>query len=112
INVRDQHGDPLSLWHFYRRMLRLRKNNPALIEGDYQAIQTSAVDYFAFLRTTGNQKLLVILSYTQNRLALDLSSLPFKTAETIFSSAGRSKPLENLNEIHLGAFEIYLAELK
>lgn len=112
INVRDQHGDPLSLWHFYHRMLRLRKNNPALIEGDYQPIQLEAEDYFAFLRTTADQKLLVILSYTQKRLAVDLSSLPYKTAETLFSSAGRSKPVESLKEIHLGAFEIYLADLK
>ena len=112
INVRDQRADPHSLWHFYRRMLRLRKATPALIEGDYQPLHTQAEEYLAFLRTTASQKILVVLSFSKNRLTLDFSGLAFTTANTLFSSAGRSKPEEKTKEIHLGAFEIYIAEVR
>jgi hypothetical protein len=43
---------------------------------------------------------------------LNFSKLPYKSARTIFSSAGRSKGEENLKELHLGAFEVYLAEVQ
>ena len=112
VNVRDQRSDPLSLWNFYKRMLRLRKSTPALIEGDYTPVHEKSDDYLAFLRKTANQVILVILSFSKKRENLDFSNLPFKSARTIFSSAGRSKVEENLKDIHLGAFEILIAELK
>jgi len=111
INVRDQHSDPLSLWHFYKRMLRLRKSTPALIEGDYQVIHESAEKYLAFLRNTEKQIILVLMNFSKERQSIDLSGLGKKTARTLFSSAGRSKNVEHLNQIALGAFEIYIAEL-
>jgi alpha-glucosidase len=112
INVRDQHSDPLSLWHFYKRMLRLRKSTPALIEGDYEAVHTDVEEYLAFLRKTEGQTILVILSFSKKRENLDFSDLPYTSANTLFSSAGRSKTSENLKEIHLGAFEIFIAEVQ
>ncbi|HEY3312535.1 MAG TPA: alpha-glucosidase [Anaerolineales bacterium] len=112
INVRDQNADPLSLWHFYRRMLRMRKSTPALMEGDYKPVHEKAMDYLAFLRTIPGQTILVVLSFSKNRETLNFSGLPYKTARTIFSSAGRSKAEENLKDIHLGAFEIFIAEVQ
>ncbi|MEI7847770.1 MAG: alpha-amylase family glycosyl hydrolase, partial [Chloroflexota bacterium] len=110
INVRDQRANPVSLWNFYRRMLRLRKNTPALIEGDYTPVHASAEGYLAFLRSTASQNVLVVLSFSKERLNLNFSDLAFTKASTLFSSAGRSKPEEKPTEIHLGAFEIYIAE--
>ncbi|HEY3312921.1 MAG TPA: alpha-glucosidase [Anaerolineales bacterium] len=112
INIRDQRADPLSLWHFYKRILRMRKSTPALIEGDYKPVHEKAEDYLAFLRRTDKQVVLVVLSFSNKREILNFSSLPYKTARTLFSSAGRSKAAENLKEIHLGAFEIFVAELQ
>ena len=111
INVKEQHDDPLSLLSFYKRMLRLRKSTPALIEGDYQPVHEKADEYLAFLRKSAVQTVLVILSFSEKRAALDFSKLPYSSARTIFSSAGRSKGEEDLKEIHLGAFEVYIAEL-
>ena len=112
INVRDQHSDPLSLWNFYKRMLRIRKSNLALIEGDYQPVQDNAEKYLAFLRRTEKQSILVLMSFSKERQNLDLSEVSSKTARTLFSSAGRSKTVENLNQMHLGAYEIFIAELQ
>ena len=111
INVRDQHSDPLSLWHFYKRMLKLRKSTPALVEGEYQAIHENAEKYLAFLRKTDNQIVLVLMNFSKERQSLNLSELAEKKARTLFSSAGRSKTVENLSQLHLAAFEIYIAEL-
>jgi alpha-glucosidase len=50
INVAEQSGDPGSLLNFYRRLLRARRQTPALIAGDYTPLHEEAEDYLAFLR--------------------------------------------------------------
>jgi alpha-glucosidase len=112
VTVRDQQDDPLSLLNFYKRLLRVRKATPALIEGDYLPLHEKTDEYLAFLRQTAGQTVLVVLSFSEKREMLNFSKLPYKAARTIFSSAGRSKNEENLKELHLGAFEVYLAELE
>ncbi len=112
INVRDQHSEPDSLWHFYKMMLQVRKSNPALIEGDYELVHDKSEEYLAFLRKTENQTVLVVLSFSEKRKSLSFSALPYKSAHIIFSSLTRSKLEENLKAIHLGPFEIFIAELQ
>jgi alpha-glucosidase len=111
INVRDQQSDPLSLLNFYKRMLRVRKNSPALMEGQQTFLHEDSNEYLTILRQTANQTVLVVLSFSKNRQTLDFSDLAFQNAHTLFSSAGRSKSEEHSKEIHLGAFEIFIAEL-
>ena len=43
VNVADQQHDPKSMLNFYKRMLRLRKQTPALIVGDYTPLHETAV---------------------------------------------------------------------
>ncbi len=111
INVKDQLEDPLSLLNFYKRLIRVRRDTSALVIGDYQPIHERSGEYFAFLRTTGDQTVLVVLNYSEHRQTLHFPKLPDKHAHLIFSSAGRSKREEKLTEISIGAFEVYLAEL-
>ena len=59
---------PNSLLNFYRRMLRLRKQTPALIAGDYTSLHEDATDYLAFLRHVGRG--------ARGRFAADLSGRP------------------------------------
>lgn len=111
INVKDQLDDPLSLLNFYKRLIHIRRSTPALVTGDYQPIHEQSAEYFAFVRTTEDQTILVVLNYSEQRQTLHFPKLPYKQAHLIFSSAGRSKREENLTEISMGAFEIYIGEL-
>jgi len=112
LNVKEQHADPHSLWNFYKRMLHLRRSTPALIEGDYRIVQEESNEYLAFVRSSENQRVLVILNFSSKRQVLSFFGLHATTAHTLLSSAGRSKQDENLAELHLGAFEVYVAEIE
>ncbi|RPH60948.1 MAG: alpha-glucosidase [Chloroflexi bacterium] len=127
INVKDQQDNINSLLSFYKRLIRIRKATPALVEGDYLPLDERSNDYYAFLRTIapsaaplqasgsaqGGQTVLVVLNFSQQRPVLKLDTkLPFQTARLLFSSSGRSRNEESLKEIHLGAFEILIAELQ
>lgn len=60
-NVAVQTADAGSLFHFYRALLALRRGSRAITEGDYQSLQTGA-EVFAYVRHSGDERLLVILN--------------------------------------------------
>jgi len=112
INVKDQQDNPASLLNFYKRLIRVRKSAPALLEGEYTPLAVRSKEYFAFLRITGEQTVLVVLNYSDQRQELKLKVPGFKTARVLFSSSGRSKADETLTSLTVGAFEVLIAELK
>ncbi|MFP4344212.1 MAG: glycoside hydrolase family 13 protein [Anaerolineales bacterium] len=110
VNVAAQEGDPGSLLNFYRRMLRVRRETPALIAGDYQPLHEEAGGYLAFLRTTPEQSVLVVLNFSDEayRLSFDLDA---EALELRFSNRGRAAREEDLGAVEIAPFEIYVAEL-
>ena len=64
VNVADQLADPGSLLNFYRRMLRLRRSTPALIEGDYQPLDAGGEPCLVYLRAVSSQTCLVALNFS------------------------------------------------
>jgi alpha-glucosidase len=116
INAREQLEAPDSMLNYYKRLIHVRKQNPALIEGEYKALHTTAKDYLAFLRysdpaTGPEQTILVVLNYSANHHRLRFNVAGKKNARVLFSSAGRSQKSEGLANLSLGAFEVLIAEL-
>jgi alpha-glucosidase len=60
INVERQENQPDSVLNFYRRMIRLRKAQEALLYGSYDPLLAEDPQIFAYTRTLGGQKLVVI----------------------------------------------------
>ncbi len=112
VNVKTQQDNPDSLLNYYKRLIRVRRQSPALLAGEYQPLHETAQDYFAFLRRDEKQAVLVVLNYSpaHHDLAFDLAG--FQQAHVLFSSAGRSKTDLALKNIHIGPFEALIAELK
>jgi alpha-glucosidase len=115
INVHEQQHNPASLLNYYKHLLRVRKDTPALIDGDYTALHPTAKDYFAFLRRSQGQTVLVILNLSENQLELSFSrtkELKDRTLSLLFSSAVRSSTDLSPKKLHIGAFEVFIAEVK
>jgi alpha-glucosidase len=120
VNVAQQLDDPDSLLTFYRRLLQVRKETPALIVGDYIPLHESAEEYFAFLRDGGadGQACLVVLNMSERVHRLDLGSeIRFvsgpeaDSARLIFSSRARGNETDHLSDVTVAPFEVYIAEL-
>jgi alpha-glucosidase len=112
INVKDQKDNPASLLNYYMRLINIRKITPALIEGEYTPLAVRSKEFFAFLRSTGNQTVLVVLNYSDLRQELKLKVDGFKAVRVLFSSSGRSKADEALGSLTVGPFEVLIAELR
>ncbi len=68
-NVATMSGDPQSILSFFKRAIRLRRESPALLDGDYEALGDDP-RIFAYLRRTAKQTMIVLLNMS------DRSSTP------------------------------------
>ncbi len=126
VNVADQTDASDSLLSFYRRMLRVRKQTPALVVGDYVPLHEEADDYVAFLRTTNERDLnraggevepeiagqtcVVVLNTSDQTHTLDLN-LDAPKARRVFSSHERQAETDDLSQLAIAPFEIYIGQL-
>jgi len=113
VNFAEQKDDPASLLPFYKRLLRLRKETPALIGGDYSPLD-SGDDVFAFLRRIpGGQTCLVALSFSPLEQSVDLSALGRGRLEILYAGSTHAFPQDELPaSLRLAGYEILIAEIK
>ncbi len=109
VNVAEQEADPNAMLAFYKHLLALRKQTPALIAGDYTPLLEDHVDCLCFLRQTESQTCLVVLNFSENAHTLTFD-LPPTSSRLLFSSASRPDA-GNLSALTIAPFEIYIADL-
>jgi alpha-glucosidase len=112
VNVAEQTGDPDSLLTFYRRMLRVRKGTPALIAGEYTPLRGESEGFIAFLRSSeaDGQTCLVVLNMDNQARTLSFD-LDAQTARPLFSSHPRGSDTDDLSQLPIAPFEVYVAEV-
>lgn len=109
INVAEQEDDPASMLNFYRRMLALRKQTPALIAGDYTPLLEDHAACFCFLRSTAEQSCLVALNFSAEAHTLTFEGLD--GGRLVFSNEERENA-GDLRALAVAPFEIYIAEVQ
>lgn len=72
INAERAMSDEHSIWAHYRRLIRLRKQFPVIVYGRYQDYIDQNPDVFAYTRTLGGQRLLVVANFSAQTISLDL----------------------------------------
>jgi glycosidase len=115
INVRDQEHNPSSLLNYYRLLLKVRKQNPALIVGEYLPVHTSAEPYFAFLRKSEEQTDLVVLNFSGRSLDLDFTDVDEireRKLRILFSSAQRQLTTKPPRGLTMSPYEVLIAEVQ
>ncbi|MFT8320124.1 MAG: alpha-glucosidase [Bacillus sp. (in: firmicutes)] len=66
INVENQKKDPNSIYHYYKKMIELKKNGPILTYGRFDLIDRENEDIFAYTRTLADKKIVVIVNMTSS----------------------------------------------
>lgn len=72
INVAKQIGDKDSILNYYRRLIKLRKENEIIIYGDFELILPDDKNIFSYTRKLNNEMLLVICNFTSNNTEFSL----------------------------------------
>lgn len=63
INAKAETADFNSVFHYYKKLIALRKENPIMVYGKYEALMENNEQLFVYTRTMDNEKLLVVCSF-------------------------------------------------
>jgi len=113
-NVARELEDPNSVLRFYKQLLALRHHEPALLDGDYLALDQDNPDVLSYLRRYNNDAVLVILNMSgkQQKVRFDLSAQGLASAKpiTLLTTQGASS-VGSIDQMSLDPFAVYIARL-
>ena len=72
INASEQVQRPDSVFRFYQRLIRLRKEMDVIVHGHYALLEPEHPDLFIYTRTLGNESLLVVCNFSEREQAYAL----------------------------------------
>jgi alpha-glucosidase len=106
-NVATMEADRNSILNFFRNAVRLRRDSPAILFGDYKAIGQDP-NVFAYRRTGGGQEIIVALNMSDKAQTLELDiKTPLKV---LLSSIPFQKPMLGVTSIQLAPFAAVMIE--
>ena len=72
INAREQMEREDSVFHYYQKLISLRKKEPVIIYGTFELLMPEDEDIFMYTRTYEQEKLLVICNFSQRERELEI----------------------------------------
>lgn len=76
INVAAQQKDENSIYHFYKRMIRLRKENSVFVYGEYDVLLEDHPGVYIYTRSISEQFAVVLCNFRDYPTELQLSGIP------------------------------------
>lgn len=68
INAADQIGREDSVFSFYKELVKLRKEKPVIVNGEYRLLDPESEDVFVYERSFHEEHLLVVCSFAEKEL--------------------------------------------
>ncbi len=109
-NVATEEKDPDSIFNTYKRLLFLRKTEPALRDGSYESVDNDNPYVFSFLRKSGNETVLVSLNMSDAPRTVSLKLSGY--AKPLYHSPAGDEKAIPLQEIELPAFGVLVATVQ
>ena len=95
INAEAARKDPDSIFHYYRKLICLRKENPIFAEGDFILLLEEDENIFAYVRSLADRELLVVANFTEQEIICTLPE-EWKDGEVLihnYKDGGKSEVL-------------------
>jgi oligo-1,6-glucosidase len=99
INAAQEIKDPNSVYHYFQRLIELRKQTPAFVYGDYRDLDPAQPTVFAYTR----DRYLVVLNFSRNPLRYALPS-GVQAGRLVLSNQAAAKE-EHTGTLNLRAWE-------
>jgi len=109
-NVADESKDPESVLTFYKKVLKLRHTNKALLEGTYTALNENDQNVLSYLRTYKGQAVLVVLNMSgaERKVNFDFSKDGFSSAKSLVATG---KSSANGTVVTLEPYGVFIGQL-
>lgn len=93
INAKEQLGRKDSVFHYYKELIRLRKEHEIIVYGQYELLAPESEEVFAYKRSLNGQELLVICNFTEKEIAFEAPEPEDEKAEkagVLITNCGRT----------------------
>jgi glycosidase len=112
INVEQAKKDKDSIYHYYKNLIKLRSSNEVLIYGSYELIAEDHEEVYAYTRSLGQEKVLIITNLFPEETELELpASLSAKERKLLLSNYNGSDRKET-DKVFLGPYEARVYSLE
>jgi alpha-glucosidase len=109
-NVAEESKDPNSVLEFYKKVLKLRHTNSALLDGSYAAVNQSDANVLSYVRVYKDQGVVVALNMSDapQKVKLELKGNGFSSAKSLVATG---KSGANGDEVSLEPYGVFIGEL-
>jgi oligo-1,6-glucosidase len=108
INVEQALKDKDSIFHYYKKLIQLRRQHEVIVYGKYQLLDADHPSVFSYERELGGEKLIIICNFYGEETTYDLGNR--KAAEVVISNYANELPASA--EIKLRPFEAIVYRLE
>lgn len=95
INARAAMADPESVFHYYQKLIALRKQYPVIVYGGYQLLLEDSEELFVYIREYEGEKLLVVCSFTDKEVEFEIPK-EFQGAQCLIANYENSYDSEKM----------------
>lgn len=111
INAEKEVSDENSVFSYYKKLIELRKKYPVIVYGSYELILAEDPDVFAYIRKLGDERLLVMCSFSQKEVTVHIPrEFQSEDGECIIENYVNSSGKNREKLLPYEAFAIYLKE--
>ena len=90
INARDQINREDSVFKYYQKLIKLRHESELIVYGTYDLILDDDKDIYAYIRTLGDEKLIVYCNFSENTREVELPE-EFTNGKVLISNYSDAK---------------------
>ena len=108
INAKQELSDPNSVYHYFRQMVDLRRSSLAFVYGDYTDLDPKNPKIFAYTRTLGNDKYLIVLNFSEGAVSYNLPA-GLKAGQLVISNLRKTD--DKGETLHLKGWEARVYKL-
>lgn len=108
VNVKNNLENPNSVFHTYRKLIQLRKENPIVVWGDYELIDVGVSHIFAYKRSYEGKEWLVVANFSEQETDISFGD-GVRELRPIISNYDRES--YNLHSLKLAPYEAFVVEM-
>ena len=86
INAKNQINDPNSIYQYYRKLIKLRKDNEVIVYGDFTLLLPKDDNIFAYVRTLNNERIVVLCNFYSEEVSYQLPKEYEELGEVMISN--------------------------
>ena len=113
-NVETELADPDSVLSFYRQLLAIRHTEPALLNGEYLAVNSDDPNVYTYVRRYKDEAVLVVLnmSASEHKVRFDLVTAGISSPKlSVLATTFHQAPTGMADELTMEAYSTFIAKI-